>query len=101
MLTEIATSCNDFSMDSFQKIIDAFGTDRLAEAAGVTESHVRVMRARDSIPPLYWPDIVAKAPDHLKGKVTFDLLKTLRAGRFAAAPASAIATSDPFLNVAQ
>lgn len=40
------------------------------------------MRARDSIPPLYWPYLVKNAPDDLKGTLTFEFLRGLRDDRF-------------------
>jgi hypothetical protein len=65
-------------MGSFKDIIDAIGAQRLAEAFKVTESHVRVMRARNSIPPLYWPDLIALAPHDGEHPLTFDDLKRFR-----------------------
>ena len=69
-------------MLTFKDIIDAFTAKRLAEIFGVPESHVRTMRARDSIPPEYWRDVVTNAPDEIKNHVSFDTLWTLRKERF-------------------
>jgi hypothetical protein len=66
-------------MDTFSDIIDAFGIKRLAELLGTSESHVRTMKARDSIPPEYWPAIIANPPE---GSVlTFDGLMELRTAK--------------------
>lgn len=64
-------------MDSFRSIIDALGTGTISNAIGVPESHVRTMRARDSIPLVYWFDLVEKYP-----QITIEKLRGLRAGRF-------------------
>jgi hypothetical protein len=45
-------------MDSFQEIIDAFGISKLAALLGVNQSHVRVMKVRNVIPPTYWRKIL-------------------------------------------
>lgn len=73
-------------MQKFSDIIDAIGIPELAKALKLGEGHVRIMRFRDSIPPLYWPDLVdAARRSRVKG-VTFGLLKTLRDERFPPAP---------------
>ena len=41
-------------MNSFQEIIDAYGAARVAKLLGIGQSHVRVMKVRDVIPPTYW-----------------------------------------------
>lgn len=64
-------------MNSFRSIIDTLGSGVIAAAIGVPESHVRTMRARDSIPMIYWFDLVEKHPE-----ITFEILRGLRAGRF-------------------
>jgi hypothetical protein len=45
-------------MNSFREIIDAFGVARLATLLGVGQSHVRVMKVRNVIPPTYWRKIL-------------------------------------------
>jgi hypothetical protein len=45
-------------MDSFAAIIDRIGVADLASALGLPESHIRTMKARDSIPPDYWPQLI-------------------------------------------
>jgi hypothetical protein len=72
-------------MDSFKSIIDAFGEKRLAEALGIADSHVRTMRARDSIPPEYWSDVVDNQPRDLKPRLSLSDLAHLRKSRFAEA----------------
>ena len=50
-------------MNSFRSIIDTLGSGVIAAAIGVPESHVRTMRARDSILMIYWFDLVEKRPE--------------------------------------
>lgn len=69
-------------MLTFQEIIDAFTVSRLAAMWGLPESHVRTMRARDSIPPEYWQDLLTDPPDALKEQLTADALKEARRSRF-------------------
>ena len=64
-------------MDTFTSIIDTLGAKHIAEKLGVAESHVRTMRARDSIPPEYWPALVAADPS-----LTFERLVNARRARF-------------------
>lgn len=64
-------------MESFQGIIDHFGEGRIAEALGVAASHVRTMRARNSIPPEYWGKLAALDED-----LSYELLVKLREERF-------------------
>ncbi len=74
-----ATCCNEFAatfgvdvsryilyrvviMETFQEVIDAWSsTKALASDIGTSDSHVRTMRARDSIPPGFWAIVVEKA----------------------------------------
>lgn len=81
-------------MYSFRAIIDAYGQGRLAQAIGVTESHLRTMRARDSIPSEYWSDLIANAPNTLQG-LTFDVLRGLRRQRFKKGKAAGDAKQAP------
>ncbi len=67
-------------MDSFQAIIDSFGTAVLAGYFGVEESHVRTMKTRDSIPPEYWDIVVEKWPG--PEPLTHKTLLALRGKRF-------------------
>lgn len=49
-------------MNSFAQIIDAFGgSASFGEAVGISDSHARVMRSRDSIPDGYWLSTVLEA----------------------------------------
>lgn len=70
-------------MESFRAIIKAIGVSETATLLGISESHVRVMIARDSIPPQYWPALIAGAPEAMKEFVTTDGLLGIRNGRFA------------------
>lgn len=64
-------------MNSFRKIIDAFGASSLAAILGIDESHVRVMKARDVIPPKYWRKILeAPVPQEL-GQLNLSMLDDL------------------------
>lgn len=66
-------------MTTFSDIIDSYGAKALADLLGVSESHVRTMKARDSIPPEYWPAILAKPPVGLD--LTLDVLVGLRTAK--------------------
>ncbi len=67
-------------MDSFRKIIGAWPSDTaLGDDLGIPASHVRTMRARDSIPSTYWTPLVAAAePRGIKG-ITIERLAELKA----------------------
>ena len=68
-------------MDSFASVIDAFGVKVVAELIGIKESHVRVMKARGSIPAEYWGILIEAAPGHGIEGIDFSLLRRLRADR--------------------
>lgn len=69
-------------MDSFASVIDAFGVKVLAELIGVKESHVRVMKARGSIPAEYWGVLIEAARDRGVDGIDFALLRRLRSEKF-------------------
>lgn len=69
-------------MESFGAIVDAFGIKQLAALLRVDESHVRTMKARNSIPPEYWAAIIANAPDKHRDAITFERLAEIRSRRF-------------------
>ena len=69
--------------DSFNDIIDAFGVDALAAIIGKDESHVRTMKARDSIAPEYWPALIEAAPRTKAKGLDYRTLHALRQRRFA------------------
>ncbi|MBM3553461.1 MAG: hypothetical protein FJX45_17350 [Alphaproteobacteria bacterium] len=69
-------------MLTFRAIIDAFTISRLAKLWGLPESHVRTMRARDSIPPEYWPDLFKDPPESIKAVLNSEALKAARRKRF-------------------
>lgn len=71
-------------MDSFASVIDAFGVKVVAELLGVKESHVRVMKARGSIPAEYWGLLIEAAPQHEISGVDYPLFRQLRAQKFTA-----------------
>lgn len=66
-------------MDSFSDVIDALGIAVAAEVLGLSESHVRTMKARDSIPPIYFKRLVVSDPGRQAG-LTYDLLFDLLDG---------------------
>lgn len=68
-------------MTKFAEIIDAFGAGHLAELLDLPESHIRVMKTRDSIPPEYWGVILDHLPEHLVG-LDFHKLREIRTSRF-------------------
>lgn len=88
VLTSVATWCSDRDMSelrtptSFAEIITAFGFSTLADLFGTSESHIRVMKARCSIPAEYWGIVIEQAPFHGLG-ISWNDLKSLRARRFA------------------
>lgn len=69
-------------MDSFSAVIDALGgAASFGEGIGVSDSHARTMKARDSIPPAYWEKTVALAVLRGVQGVSFALLARLSARR--------------------
>lgn len=70
-------------MQTFTDLIDAFGVAALAKMLGVAESHVRTMKARDSVPPEYWGVLIEKATERGIEGVTYQALRGLRTRRFA------------------
>jgi hypothetical protein len=87
VLTSVVTLCNDpDSMDTFSSIIDAFGGPaRFAGAINISANHAGVMKARDSIPPEYWPRVVKAADIYGKPEITFEALALIAAKRREAA----------------
>lgn len=75
---------------SHASIIDELTVSRVADAAGVDASHVRTMKARDSIPPAYWQSVVAAAVAAGVEGVSFEVL-----ARLAADKRSQRATGEP------
>lgn len=71
-------------MNSFASVIDAFGVKVVAELIGVKESHVRVMKARGSIPAEYWGVLIEAAPARGVEGIDFSLLRRLRTEKFSA-----------------
>lgn len=69
-------------MKSFRQIIDLFGVERLSRLLGVPDSHIRTMRARDSIPAEYWGALVEAAPSMMAEELTYSALRQLRTERF-------------------
>lgn len=69
-------------MKSFADIIEAFGSGVVAEILGLQDSHVRTMKARDSIPPEHWGRLVEEAPLRGVAGVDWKMLSDLRAKRF-------------------
>lgn len=69
-------------MNSFASVIDAFGTKNVADLLGVKESHVRVMKARGSIPAEYWGLLIEAAPRFGVDGIDFPLFRRLRSEKF-------------------
>lgn len=80
-------------MQSFSEIIDAVGIAPLAALLRTTDSHVRAMKTRDSIPPEYWSVLVAAVPPAVPG-LTLQMLADLRAARFPKDDSPPTAPSD-------
>lgn len=67
-------------MESFAAVIDAFGgPGPFQRATGISDGHARTMKARESIPPEYWPEIVAAAAREGIPGITFETLARLAA----------------------
>ncbi|MGU3540030.1 hypothetical protein [Methylobacterium sp. A54F] len=64
-------------MNSFSDVIDALGIASAAEILGIPESHVRTLKARDSIPPGYFKRLVDSDAGRAAG-IGYDLLYRLR-----------------------
>ena len=69
-------------MRTFSEIIDAFGVPVVAEVLSLPESHVRTMKARDSIAPEYWEALIEAAPKHGVRGLDYKRLHKIRAERF-------------------
>jgi hypothetical protein len=69
-------------MQSFAALIDLWPDMAvLSSDTGVKESHLRTMKARNSVPPDYWPAFVDSAKRRGIPGVTFDVLAGLYARR--------------------
>lgn len=69
-------------MRSFASLIESFGGPaRFAESVGVTASHAGVMKTRDSIPPEYWPRVVAAAQARGVNGVSYEALALIAASK--------------------
>ena len=67
----------------FSDLIDAVGVPVLAQLFGLPESHIRTMKARNSIPPEYWAHVIDAAPQHgIKG-LSHATMRAWRNRRFA------------------
>ena len=65
-------------MTTFQEVIDAWPSTRaFGEDVGTTDSHVRTMRARDSIPSGFWAVLVKKAALRGHREITLELLAAI------------------------
>ena len=68
-------------MKTFADLIDAFGPGEMAAVLGISRSHVHTMRARNSIPPIYWGLLVDAAPVRGISDLTHAKCRELREGR--------------------
>ena len=67
-------------MDSFRAVIESFGGPlKFAAAVGITDSHARAMKSRNSISSDYWSEVVAAAAAHAIQGITLELLAALQA----------------------
>lgn len=70
------------AMNSFAEIIDAFGgAASFGSAIGITDSHARAMRARDSIPDGYWLKTVETAQARGLDSITLETFASLAKSR--------------------
>lgn len=60
-------------MNTFSDVIDALSIAVTASILGISESHARTLKARNSIPPGYFKRLVDSDQGRERG-VTFDLL---------------------------
>jgi len=51
-------------MRTFNELIDAFGVPTLVKLLRIPDTHVRTLKARDSVPTEYWPKLIEAAPKH-------------------------------------
>lgn len=63
-------------MNSFAEVIDRLGIGPTSAALGLKDSHVRTLKARDSIPPTYFGALVASEAGKQHG-LTYELLHEL------------------------
>jgi hypothetical protein len=78
-------------MQNFGELIDKLEVDKLAKLLSLPESHIRTMKARDSIPAEYWGQIIeAAAKAGIRG-VSWKSLKSFRDQRFGTARAKGAA----------
>jgi hypothetical protein len=82
VLTTIDAGYSDSAMKTFRGIIDAFGVGAVCDILGLTDSHVRVMKTRDSIPPEYWESLIDAAPHYKVRGLTYKVLFGMRYSRF-------------------
>lgn len=85
-------------MKTFAAIIDAFGVPDgppagkgvaiIAKALRLDESHVRTMKARNSIPPEYWGALIELADDLGIEGLDYKKFRQLREARFSEQAAS-------------
>lgn len=65
-------------VETFGGIIDAFGgAAAFGAAIGIADSHARTMKARSSIPPSWWPRVVAEARARNLTWITYETLAGL------------------------
>jgi hypothetical protein len=69
-------------MRTFAEVIDAFGVAVVAKMLDLEESHVRTMKARNSIPPEYWGQLIEEAPKHGIVGLDYRKFRRLRQSRF-------------------
>jgi hypothetical protein len=79
---------------SHAAIIEALGIAPLAATIGVDASHVRTMKARDSIPPTYWQAVVATAAERGLDGVNLELLAGLAAEKRRQRPIASTPTPE-------
>lgn len=82
----VATLCNDPDMNTFSQLIDECGGAPIVSGAlGIPDSHVRTMKARNSIPVEYWERVIDLAAAQGVEGVTFKRLLAMRSGEQARA----------------
>lgn len=77
-------------MNTVADVFDLWGSAvQLAADIGVSDSHARAMKRRNSIPPAYWAALVSAAERRGFQDITFELLAELSAKKRAASEEAA------------
>lgn len=68
-------------MKTFADVIEAFGVKAMCEILGLPDTHIRAMKARDSIPVRYWSTLIERGAKY-GVPLDFKKLDRIRESRF-------------------